>query len=214
MKQIRLLTIAILLIATTSHAQINKGVKALGGNLSLTSTTEESPAEKYTNTSFSIAPSFMSVYKDNRAIGFILKYTHNETSYFQLKTNSYGAGIFLRQYKPLGKGFYVFAQESLNFDADQYKSVLSSDTIIVTTAKTKTISVTVNPGLAFDVSKKFQLELLFFNNLLSAGYSHTDTQPGNLSEPIFKQNSFFINTNLNTSQLTSLNIGAKIFFGR
>jgi hypothetical protein len=208
------LFISALTITVVSHAQINKGSTALGGNLSFNTSSVTSPQNKYTNTSVTIAPAFISIYKNNRAFGFALRYTHEETSYFQLKTNSYGAGAFLRQYKFLGKGFYVFAQEALNFDANEFKTVLSSDVIIIADSKEKSINITANPGLAFDVSKKFQLELIFFNNLLSAGYSHTTSKPDNISDPINTENSFFLNTNLDFSQISSLNIGAKIFFGR
>jgi hypothetical protein len=41
MKQIKLLAIAVLLIATTSHAQINKGSSALGGNLNFSTSTSK-----------------------------------------------------------------------------------------------------------------------------------------------------------------------------
>jgi len=208
------LFIAALTIAVLSHAQINKGSTALGGNLSFNTSSVESPQDKYTNTSVTIAPAFMSFYKNNHVFGFVLRYTHQETSYYQLKTNSYGAGAFLRQYKFLGKGFYVFAQEALNFDANEYKSVLSGDVAIIVDNKEKSVNITANPGLAFDVSKKFQLELLFFNNLLSAGYSHATSRPDNVSHPLDTENSFFLNANLDFSQISSLNIGAKIFFGR
>ncbi len=211
MKQIRLLTIAILLIASTSHAQINKGGTALGGNINFgTSTSKSDNNSKRTVTSFAISPSLMIIYNNNRAVGFNLNYDYTKYNYFDKSANGYGAGIFLRQYKPLGKGFYVFAQEALNFN--YRKSLGIADSAIIYNSKSFDAILTVNPGLAFDLSKRVQLELLFFNNLLAIEYTHFNYSQPNLSS--IKTDNFSIGANLDGSQLTSLNIGAKIFFGR
>ena len=105
MKQIKLLTIAVLLIASTSHAQINKGVNALGGNLSFGTSSIKNGNNSFTNTSLLISPSFMTAYKNNRAVGFNLSYQYSKSNNANQETNGYGAGVFLRQYKPLGKVF-------------------------------------------------------------------------------------------------------------
>jgi len=208
MKQIRLLTIAILLIASTSHAQINKGSTALGGNINFsTATSKTNNGLKETTTFLALYPSFMTTYKDNRAIGFNLSYQYSKSSSSNQKMNEYGAGIFLRQYKVLSKNFYAFAQEGLNFGYNK----ISPDTVNSFNSKNTSIAFTVNPGIAYDLSKRVQLELILFNDLLSAEYSHSKTT--GFSGTI-KSNSFNLGANLDGSQLTSLNIGAKIFFGR
>jgi len=208
MKQIKLLAIAILLIATTSHAQINKGITALGGNLSFgTASVKTDNGFKQTSTFLTISPSFITAYKDNRAVGFNLSYQYTKNTSASSKFNGYGAGIFLRQYKPLGKSFYVFAQEALNF---QYAKN-SPDTINYINSKSINVMFTANLGIAYDLSKKIQLELLLFNNLISAEYSHLKSTT---ISGIVKSDNFNIGANLDGSQLTSLNIGAKIFFGR
>lgn len=211
MKQIRLLTIAIFLIATTSHAQINKGANALGGSISVNSASlENDNSSKQTSSNFSIAPSFMTVYKDNRAVGFELSYFHSSNDAATEKGNGYSAIIFLRQYKPLGKGFYVFAHEGLYFAYDKSWDY-SADSSIKTNNKIYSTGLTANPGIAYDVCKKVQLELLLFNNLFSAGYTHATSS---YASSTTKSNGFNVNVNLDASSLTSLNIGAKIFFGR
>lgn len=211
MKQIRLLTIAIFLIATTSHAQINKGANALGGSIGVSGNSENvDNVSKQTSSNFSIAPSFMMIYKDNRAFGFELNYFHSKNDVLSEKGDGYSAGVFLRQYKPLGKGFYIFAHEGLDFAYAKSRGY-SADSSIETNNKIYNIGLSANPGLAYDLCKKVQLELLLFNNLLSAGYTHaTSTYSSSTS----KSNSFNIDVNLDASALTSLNIGAKIFFGR
>jgi hypothetical protein len=202
--------LAALTIAVVSNAQINKGSIALGGNINFNS--ERSKYDngfKETTISFLISPSLMISYNNNKAMGFSLTYNHARYSVLDQKSNTYGAGVFLRQYKPLGKGFYIFAQEALNFMYSKSNSL--NDTVLVEN-KTSSVMLTANPGLAYDLSKKVQLELLLFNNFLSAGYSHHTLKGTNLST--IKSDDFSIGANLDASQLTSLNIGAKIFFGR
>ena len=76
------------------------------------------------------------------------------------------------------------------------------------------VGIKVNPGVAYDLSRKVQLELVFLNNLISAGYLHTkNIESGSPNNFRFEQNSFYASTD-SYSDLTSLNVGAKIFFGR
>jgi hypothetical protein len=78
------------------------------------------------------------------------------------------------------------------------------------------ISISVNPGLAYDLSKRIQFELLFLNDLLSASYvSSKSPSVSNGNPSTYKSNQFSFGANdPGITNLTSLNIGAKIFFGR
>jgi len=212
MKQIRLLTIAILLIATTSHAQINKGSFALGGNLSFSTLTSKSESFKQHQTSVWVSPSLITFYKNNQGLGFNLSYSHLDSDPSGT-SNSYGAGVFLRQYKTLGKGFYIFAQEALGYNYSK-GSIDSTTSTSFVNSTSHELSISVNPGIAYDLSKRFQLELLFFNNFLSASYEHSKLEMQPNGANAIKLDAFSLGANLTASQLTSLNIGAKIFFGR
>ena len=205
-----LLTITALTIAVISKAQINKGASALGGNIHFTASTSNGDNDfKETSTDILVSPSFMKFYSINHAIGIKLNFGYIKNSYFEQKVNSYGAGIFLRQYKSLGKNFYVFVQEALNFDYSKTLVKTDSSNFIHVNNKTYQVSFTVNPGLAYDLGKNFQLELILFNDLLSASYSHTDAKATGI-----KNDNFSIGSNLDLAQITSLNLGAKIFFSR
>jgi hypothetical protein len=208
-----LLLFTTLTIAVASNAQISKGSSALGGNLSFSTATNNYASGKQKQSNIFIAPSLMMINKDNHAIGFNIYYSHLNAD-ISGKSNVYGAGVFLRQYKPLGKGFYIFAQEALSYNYGK-GSVDSSMYYSFVDNISNEINVTVNPGIAYDLSKRFQLELLFFNNLLSASYERSKLiSHYNGTDLVQKFNSFSAGANLAGSQLTSLNIGAKIFFGR
>lgn len=207
---------AMLCAAVTTKAQVSKGNTILGGNLGFSSNKQTDEAgNKTTNTYFSIAPSLGFVYKDNKVLGFIAKYAYagnGESS--DLNTSSFGAGVYLRQYKPLGKGFYVFAQEALNADFNHFRSVYASPDIIQD-QKQANIYIAVNPGLAYDFSKKLQLEVLFFNNLLSAGYSSSNIkyETSDVYND-YKISNFYAGTSSEVGLWGTVNIGAKIVLGR
>ena len=205
--------VSALTIAVVSNAQINKGNTALGGNLSFTTATNDYSTSKQKQSIILIAPSLMIVNRDNRAIGFNLYYSHLNVVPAG-KSNTYGAGVFLRQYKPLGKDFYAFIQEELSYSYGK-GAVDSSTNYSFVNNISNDINLTINPGIAYDLSKRFQLELLFFNDLLSASYHHSKLITHyNGSDVVQKYSSFSAGANLASSELTSLNIGAKIFFGR
>jgi len=135
-----------------------------------------------------------------------------------LNTNSFSAGVYLLQYKPLGNGFYVFTQEALNFGLDQNKNIVANDPEnVIDNQKQYSVNITFNPGVAYDLNKKLQLELLVFNNLISAGYAHTThnfTKTQNSSYLDYRENNFYLSSNLDWSQLSSISIGMKIYLNR
>jgi hypothetical protein len=206
-----LLSLVILFIAVSSNAQISKGSIVLGGNLNFNSTTWDNNNwdTKEKSTQISVSPSVMFIHKDNRGFGFNLDYSHLGVS--SGESNTYGAGIFLRQYKPLGKGFYFLLQEALGYD---YTHAYGDSTITGSLSKNISHQVTLaaNPGIAYDVLKRLQLEIILFNNFFSANYTHSQLEI-NGDESITKSNSFSIGVD-DVSQLTSLNVGVKFFFGR
>src|SRR5213596_2595306 len=107
------LVLAVMLCAAvTTKAQVSKGNIVLGGNFSFTNTSSGSGSPN--STYFFVSPNLGKVYKENRIVGFNLNYGYNGNIDPDLRTSSYGAGIYLAQYRPLGKGFLIFLKESLN----------------------------------------------------------------------------------------------------
>ncbi|HXB42878.1 MAG TPA: hypothetical protein VNV85_02430 [Puia sp.] len=94
-----------------AHAQINKGSILLGGQINFYTQTI-SPDQK--SNWINVTPAIGKAIKDNLIVGIDVNYArssnvmgvpNNQTS------NLFGAGVFLRRYVQLGKGFYVFGQE-------------------------------------------------------------------------------------------------------
>ena len=212
MKKYLLFTASIVLITLSASAQISKGSSYLGGSLGFSTAkrTVDSPgssSESNKSTSVAVSPAIGFAYKENHVWGLYLSYGHSSSGSGS-KQDSYGLGGFLRQYKPLGKSFYLFAQESvlLGYGKTNYDL-----------AKMYSGSLSFAPGFAYDVSKKFQLELSL-NNLFYSNYNHTKTtRPaiGTTPEEVTKQSDFNIGSSLsNLAEVGNITIGARFVFGR
>ena len=105
------------LLTSVLHSQINKGSVLLGGNVGFS--TNKAKDTSLENNSVSITPVAGIAVKQNLVVGFSLSYAHNKdnlnTVNYETKSESYGAGIFIRKYVPLGKGFYLFGETGLNY---------------------------------------------------------------------------------------------------
>ncbi|RXK83790.1 hypothetical protein [Filimonas effusa] len=211
MKKFLLFTASAVFITLSASAQISKGSSYLGGGLGFSTDkkTVDRPVSpddsEQKRTSVAVSPSIGFAYKENRVWGLFLNFAHSSADGY--KQNTYGIGGFLRQYKPFGNGFYVFTQESL----------LLGYTKAGEFAKTYSGAVSFAPGLAYDVSKKFQLELSL-NNLVYANYGHSKTtRPavGSTPESVTKQTNFNIGSSLsNLAEVGNITIGARFVLGR
>lgn len=216
MKKLLLLTVLSVSAAISASAQISKGSTFLGGNVGFnTNTTKPNTGAETKQTLLNLAPSVGFAYKENRVWGVMAAYYYNKTkSNFNQDNQTYALGVFLRQYKPLGKGFYLFADEtasgSYTKGKAEYPNPISS--------KGFNINLGVSPGFAYDVSKKFQLELML-NNLLYANYGHSKTENtypvSPASTSVSKNNNLTIGSNLsNLANVNYLTVGARFVFGR
>lgn len=216
MKKLLLLTALSVSAVISVSAQISKGSTYLGGNIGFnTNTTRPGTGTEIKQTSLSLSPSVGFAYKENRVWGLFAGYYYGQTKTDNKQNNqTYALGAFLRQYKPLGKGFYLFAEEAAS------GSYLKGKTESTNSVSSKGFNVNlgISPGFAYDVSKKFQLELAL-SNLLYASYSHSkveNTYPASpASNYITKSNNFTIGSNLsNLANVNYLTIGARFVFGR
>lgn len=206
-KRILFSTLIVLVIASTANGQIKKGAVLLGGNIGFSTQKTDDPfntAQKTTN--FVISPAFGRAVKENLIVGFDLNYSYykNESNIPNIQTtNGYGLGVFIRRYKELGKGFYLFGQGRIggtynNTKNDIHLPAPPSEYQV----KGFSIDAGIYPGIAYAVSNKLQLET-GFNNLVYASYSHTNNEGTDL-----KTNSFAIGSSL--SNFSGLTIGFRV----
>ena len=177
-----LLAVFTVTVATAVNAQIKKGGLLLGGQLSFSSQKNESTAPNAyatTNNSFFISPAFGRAIRENLIIGFDLLYSHGKyqaTPNVRQLSDSYGAGFFIRKYKELGKGFYLFGQARAggSYNRQHYTDFIQGGNN--SSAKGFTAQLGIYPGVAYAVSKKMQLEA-GFSNLAAIRYEYLKQTP-------------------------------------
>lgn len=169
----------------TTHqlkAQIAKGSHLLGGSISFSSNKSSTYSDdfKNKNASFYVSPAYGKFIKQNLAFGGELYYGNEHTSNTAPgrleqtdKDNYYGVGVFLRQYKNLGSsGFYLFLQSRLGANLSKGTSQYMNG-YDKTDSKGYTVNLNLSPGIAYAITPRFHIET-GLNNLLYAGYQHTE----------------------------------------
>ncbi|HTI09538.1 MAG TPA: hypothetical protein VL832_13305 [Puia sp.] len=211
-------------ITYVSQAQIKKGDILLGGTLSLYSqkatpdNNYPTPPNKQTN--YNISPSIGKAIKDNLLVGFDLAFTGSKntqgtgTGSYTSKSCTYGAGVFLRKYKPLGGGFAIFMQTRFGGSYNTQKTQYEGDPYPYNNVKGYSFDLSFYPGIAYAITKRVQLET-GFANLVDVNYSHSkDSQTTGVNNNVLansKSNSFGISTSLSNGY--GFAVGIKVLLG-
>ena len=220
MKKLYVLFITVF-ICSVSQAQIKKGEIVLGGNLgyedqSYTTNSPGTNSSTYSSKTPAIGLSFGKAIKDNLVLGANISYDHSGSSYTPgtaTTSNGFSAGVFLRKYKLLGAGFYVFGETTLsgsynhNGQPQQLGSGLTSGVI-----DDYGFSLQFRPGLAYALSPKWQLEAEL-PSFLTLAYSHSKqtTAYDNMQNDV---NDYSHSISVTTfSSINSLTVGVRYFIG-
>lgn len=204
MERFTLLTIAILLFASITKAQITKGSTFIGGSLNFSSD-KTNPSlttdTKTTISNWSLRPQFGKVISANKVAGIFLnvggsinKQKSLPSNLAQTKNSFYGGGIFLRRYLPITNRFYLFGDGSLSSTSSKSENVFDNGTtrFIARHSKELQFDFSLSPGISFAATKKIYLEATF-NGLLDLSYSSSKSEeystPGVLFREI-KSNNF------------------------
>src|ERR1700694_2437724 len=155
MKLFTLLSIPALFIFSSAVAQINKGSVLLGGNIQ-GSMFKQSGMR--TTSSIDFRPAAGMAVKSNLIAGVLLVYSNGKNSpngnYYD-KYRTYGGGLFLRKYHPLGKNFYLFGEGQMYYT--YFKGMLAATTTPPPTSlqygeKVNALQMSLTPGLSYAVS--------------------------------------------------------------
>lgn len=226
MKKLYLFSLLIF-IGILSKAQISKGTVLLGGGLNFTTTTQKtyiggvpSGASPMKSTYVSVQPSAMKAIGNNLLWGINLDFSYQaQPDNYDMHYNEYGIGTFIRKYKPLGHGFYLFGQSGLDFTyGDQRISYPPGYSDSYTEIKNAIFSLGFSPGIAYAINPRWQVEVLL-SDLFYADYAH-DTETdlvanNNIAPPatnVEKTNGFDFGSNLSTG-LTGLTLGIHYVIG-
>jgi hypothetical protein len=182
MKQrILLALIFVCAFMVSTRAQISKGSVWIGGTIGYNQNKndyKDTARKDYKTSSLNVSPAIGIAVKDNLVVGIRLTYGHdkseNNANVIESKGNTYGGGIFVRQYIPVISRLYLFGEASVAYSSSKGDAT-QEDYSSGTTVKVKTTSkgwgtgLNVTPGLAFSITKKFQVETSL-NSLFNVGY--------------------------------------------
>lgn len=199
----------ILFIAVSANAQdIVKGRTSVGGMLSFARQKNEGTELNYNGkyTWITINPAVGKFYNNNRMVGFNLSYSREKRTVNTYTNHSYGGGLFLRQYVPLAKSFYLFAEEGASFRSSKTRQETN---IYKETLKTVNVSLDFYPGLSYAITKRLFAELALVD-LVNVGYTKEDRaqvfRDGSPTVKV-KSTSFGLSAGLGNSNLGYLGFG-------
>jgi hypothetical protein len=175
------LSFSLLFIGILSRAQITKGTILLGGDFGFETSSNKMttdgtnpvvPPTTTKNSQFSLYPSIGKAVKDNLVIGVNLGLGYStQSGNPNYKENDYGLSVFMRNYKYLGSRFYFFIETGLGFSYSDYTQDDSTGYPSHEDSKSYGIGLALSPGVAYSLSRKWQLEAVF-PSVLSAQYSY------------------------------------------
>jgi hypothetical protein len=203
----------------TTRAQIKKGAVWLGGSVGYNQYKDDpvdTAVHDFKNNTLSISPAVGFAVKDNLVVGIRLTYAHTKTdnngTYLESKGDNYGGGIFIRQYIPVVNRLYLFGEAAAAYistkQTDTYNQFYNGNYVKShTTTKGWNAGVSITPGVAFAVTKKFQLETSL-NSLLGVTYSKnkiTAERPATGTNKTISQ----FNAGIFTDSKVQFNIGCR-----
>ena len=206
MKKI-LLSIVFMLTLGAAKSKIKKGAHFTGGSLGIS--TQKTNADNK-NYSLTISPAYGRAIQTNLIVGGEAQFSNSESEGGGVinRSSLYGVGIFIRKYKELGKGFYLFGQANLSGSIikSSYSQIFSNNY----SDRGFAIVTTFYPGVSYAINNKLHLEC-GLNNILSIGYSENKRQYSNSSGP-FKTKNFGLASNL--SNFAGLTVGVRFLLNR
>ena len=205
----------LLFLAFTSSAQIKKGSLFLGGNLGgSTQTSKSNGATTNKQNGLTVSPVIGKAVSDNLIFGVDVSFgifkSDNTGINQNQKQQNYGAGFFLRKYKPLGKsGFLLFLQGDMGYGYSNFET--NGQQPYFNRTKRHSVGISGYPGISYAVNKKLHIET-GFNNLVGINYFTEKRIDGGIIVNTTRTNGFSVNTSLNN--LSNLYVGFRLLLSK
>lgn len=170
MERITLTTIAIILFASFTNAQITKGSTFIGGQISGSKVESKDQSISQKQSFLYISPAIGTAIKQNLIAGIDLTYTRSKvenTGSPITKTNGYGTGLFLRRYAPIANRFYFFLQARAGYSYAKNEGSSGNNNWAFIT---NNYNLGLYPGVSFALTKSLHIET-GLNDLALVSYS-------------------------------------------
>jgi hypothetical protein len=212
MKKFFLYILLFFALTSTTHAQLTKGTVLTGIDLGAATTRSESSRPyDYKTTNLLLAPTVGLVIKDNTLMGMSVSYGRSKNEYetSSIKTDHYGAGAYYRRYMPLGKKFFLFGQAGAGYAAIDKEETFQTGR---TNSRESVLSLGLSPGVAYTITKRFQLET-GLGSMLGLQYQW-DQVTNSYPSGQYGAKRSGVNVFANASPLSELYIGIRLVLGR
>jgi hypothetical protein len=184
MKSCRIALIALLaLLSTGLNAQV-----FVGGNFNMNlsggkNDNGTSITDRPSSFSLGLSPKFGKFLSEKAAVGVSLNFAmassnNHANTETVVNSSSFGVSPFLRYYAIKMSKFSVFGQGSIGFSYASSKTKFGTD--VTDGPKTTSFSLSIVPGVAFDLNEKLSLETSI--NVLGFGLSQNMQKAGNSKE--------------------------------
>lgn len=222
MNKIILLAIVVC-IAGAAHAQIGKGSILLGGNFGFNTSkvANQGNNDESKSRGLVVSPAIGTAVKENLIAGIGLyygRYTNKGLSQNSFQSNSKsnftGGFIFIRKYRSLGKGFYLFGQPALYYNEQLNRTTyIAPNSLSVTSNENKSAGLSFYPGVSYAINKSIQLEV-GLNQLINIGFNQEIAigQGPNTTQQTTKTNSFNFSTSIGPTM--PLSIGVRVLLAK
>lgn len=203
------LALLCILFFQCSDAQVQKGSTFIGGSFSYSHDKSEGDPTYGKSSSWYVLPQIGKAIRDNKIVGIQLKFSGaknwggNSPNVTENSNNSYGLGIFYRQYVPVYQKLFIYGQASAGYAYLDGKDELQNIRLRKRTGSTTDLSMSL--GLSYQAGRKIWIEA-GIGSLLYVAYTHQKIQDLDTQGQVVdsrKYSNFSANVNLNSfSNLT------------
>lgn len=220
MKQLYFISV-LLACSAVATAQVNKGTIVLGGNIAYQDilNSETGPNGSYSTRSVSVNPSIGKAIGNNVVLGIDLGYTHGTNSNvggsqadYHSGNNSFSAGVFIRRYKQLGNGFYLFGQAQIGAGWSNGSSVTPGYSETSLQSDGYSVYFQLYPGIAYALNRHWQIET-GLPNFFAVNYAHGSQTVTYTGQPAQTVSGHSLNITSSLTGSNELTVGVRYFIG-
>jgi tetrahydromethanopterin S-methyltransferase subunit G len=202
-----------LFFAIFLQAQIKQNAVLLGGRLGQNNNLLRSVNSEEKKSTLIIQSAIGKAVKENKVVGVLLGFSFDNNRNINTgldtstrKVNVVNIGIFYRQYKKIGKDFYLFGEVETGYRSVRSNNKLSSIIGDVRISENAWFT-NFNLGAAYQLSKKIQLELIMPNiGIMEYGITKRTSTVASVSD--YKNKGFSFDSNISSNTfLSNLQIG-------
>lgn len=195
MKKTALLLIAAFMLLASANAQITKGQKMIGGDLTFSSTKQDPTfSGEYRTTTLYVSPEIGFGLSNNWIVGGGLVYSHqgqkngSGNTYSKQVINTVGVSVFGRKFHPFRENVGIFGQLDIGtgFGKAKETQAQGGPSVVASKSDVNTVLTKLSPGFYFKPTRRIILEagfggITYASTVIKQGVNKTTYNEFNIS---------------------------------